>query len=133
MIYNMRKSKLSTPRNEIQSTTKETHKRTITRINTAQPTSSTTLMVGCGVPQLFTSTYMILIIEFFIIDLIIFIIIYTIIKHPTPRYDGDIGKNKRVIYTLNPETQMREVVGEWHFNDTDLSLCKVPFANANPK
>jgi len=40
------------------------------------------------------------------------------------KYDGDIGKNKRVIYTLNPETQKREVVGEWHFNDTDISLCK---------
>merc|ERR1711953_1386228 len=41
------------------------------------------------------------------------------------KYDDDgIGKNKRVIFTLNPETQKREVVGEWHFNDTDLSLCK---------
>ena len=30
-----------------------------------------------------------------------------------------------MIFTLNPETQKREVVGEWHFNDTDLSLCKV--------
>ena len=79
MIYNMRKLKLSTPSNEIQSTTKETHKRTITSINTAQPTSNTTLMEGCGVLQLFTSTYMILISEFFIINLIIIIIIYTII------------------------------------------------------
>ena len=52
----MRKLKLSTPSNEIQSTTKETHKRTITSINTAQPTSNTTLMEGCGALQLFTST-----------------------------------------------------------------------------
>ena len=97
---------------------------------TAQPMSNTMLMVGCGVLQLFTSTYMILISEFFIIiKLIIIIIIFTIINKfktiHTPRYDGDIGKNKRVIYTLNPETQKREVVGEWYFNDTDLSLCKV--------
>ena len=40
------------------------------------------------------------------------------------RWTSDTTReNKRVIYTLNPETQKREVVGEWHFNDTDLSLC----------
>jgi len=40
------------------------------------------------------------------------------------KYDGPIGKNKRVIYTLDPETQKREVVGEWVFKDTNLDLCK---------
>jgi len=40
------------------------------------------------------------------------------------KYDGPIGKNKRVIYTLDPETQKREVVGEWYFKDTNLDLCK---------
>jgi len=39
------------------------------------------------------------------------------------KYEGDIGKNKRVVYTLDPKTQKREVVGEWNFPDTDLSLC----------
>ena len=43
-------------------------------------------------------------------------------------YENDpIGKNKRVIYTLDPETQKREVVGEWVFKDTNLDLCKVTF------
>merc|ERR1712055_984471 len=40
------------------------------------------------------------------------------------KYDGEIGKNKRVIFTLNPETQKREMVGEWHFSDTNLTLCQ---------
>ena len=34
-------------------------------------------------------------------------------------------KNKRVLYTLDPATKKREVQAEWHFNDTDLSLCRV--------
>ena len=58
-------------------------------------------------------------------------IIYTmmIIKIKNHRYDGAIGKNKRVIFTLNPETQKREVVGEWHFKDTNISLCQVLIYN----
>ena len=36
-----------------------------------------------------------------------------------------IGKNKRVVFTLNPEIQKREMVGEWHFKDTNISLCQV--------
>merc|ERR1719361_2343142 len=40
------------------------------------------------------------------------------------KYDGAIGKNKRVIFTLNPESQKREMVGEWHFEDTNLTLCQ---------
>jgi len=39
------------------------------------------------------------------------------------KYEGDIGKNKRVIYTLDPDTMKREVVGEWTFADTNLTLC----------
>jgi len=39
------------------------------------------------------------------------------------KYEGDIGKNKRVIYTLDPVTMKREVVGEWTFADTNLTLC----------
>ena len=42
------------------------------------------------------------------------------------KYDGDIGVNKRVIFTLDPSTGRREVVGEWFYNDTDLSLCDCP-------
>jgi len=40
------------------------------------------------------------------------------------KYEGDIGQNKRVIYTLDPVTQKREVVGEWTFADTNLTLCE---------
>ena len=42
------------------------------------------------------------------------------------KYDGDIGVNKRVIFTLDPSTGRRKVVGEWFYDDTDLSLCDCP-------
>ena len=43
---------------------------------------------------------------------------------------GDIGQNKRVVYTLDSVTKKREVKAEWHFNDTDLSLCQVKTGGA---
>ena len=41
-------------------------------------------------------------------------------------YEGDIGRNKKVIFTLDPVTKEREIVAEWYYNDTDLSLCNCP-------
>merc|ERR1712130_1034310 len=46
---------------------------------------------------------------------------------------GMIGQNKRVIFTLNPETQKRELVGEWHFADTNLTLCQEGSAYPDPE
>ena len=42
------------------------------------------------------------------------------------KYEGDIGVNKRAIFTLDPSTKKREIVGEWFYNETDLSLCDCP-------
>ena len=47
------------------------------------------------------------------------------------KYEGDIGVNKRVIFTLDPSTNKREVVGEWFYHDTDLSLCVCPDDGGN--
>merc|ERR1719402_194110 len=41
-------------------------------------------------------------------------------------YDGDIGANKRVVFTLDPVTQKRELVAEWSYSDTNLTQCNCP-------
>ena len=42
------------------------------------------------------------------------------------KYDGNIGTNKRTVFTLDPETREREVIGEWSYKETDLTLCNCP-------
>ena len=40
------------------------------------------------------------------------------------RTDGDIVQTKRAIFTLDPKTKKREVVGEWSYADANLTICK---------
>ena len=37
--------------------------------------------------------------------------------------EGDILHTKRGIYTLDPTTQMREIIGEYSYADADLARC----------
>ena len=39
------------------------------------------------------------------------------------REDGDILHTKRAIFTLDPKTHRREIIGEWNYADANLTKC----------
>ena len=39
------------------------------------------------------------------------------------KMEGDIMHTKRAIFTLNPTTQVREIIGEWNYTDANLTKC----------
>ena len=38
--------------------------------------------------------------------------------------EGDIVRTKRAIFTLDPKTKYREIIGEWKYPDANLTKCK---------
>ena len=40
------------------------------------------------------------------------------------KQENDILKTKRAIYTLDPKTKKREIIGEWNYHDANLTQCK---------
>ena len=38
--------------------------------------------------------------------------------------ENEIVKTKRAIFTLDPVTRKREIIGEWNYQDANLTKCK---------